>query len=44
MLTHTGCGGEFRPVLHCSVCGPELRGSQIQVGDPPKAADPESRK
>jgi hypothetical protein len=44
MLTHTGCGGEFRPVLHCSVCGLELRGSQIQVGDPPKAADPESQK
>jgi Retinal pigment epithelial membrane protein len=41
MLTHTSCGGEFRPVLHCSVCGLELHGSQIQVGgDPPKAADP----
>ena len=41
LLTHTSCGGEFRPVLHCSVCGLELHGSQIQVGgDPPKAADP----
>jgi DNA-binding HxlR family transcriptional regulator len=38
LLTHTGCGGEFHPVLHCSACGRELRGSQIQVGgDPPKA-------
>src|SRR5580692_1457652 len=43
MLTHTGCGGEFRPVLHCSVCGLELHGSQIQVGgDPPKAAEPKT--
>jgi DNA-binding HxlR family transcriptional regulator len=43
LLTHTGCGGEFRPVLHCSVCGLELHGSQIQVGgDPPKAAEPKT--
>ncbi len=36
LLSHTSCGGEFRPVLHCSVCGLELHGSQIQVGgDPP---------
>jgi hypothetical protein len=28
---------EFRPVLHCPVCGLELHGSQIQVfGVPPK--------
>jgi len=32
LLTHTSCGGEFRPVLHCSVCERELHGSQIQVG------------
>jgi DNA-binding HxlR family transcriptional regulator len=39
LLTHTSCGGEFRPVLHCSVCGLELHGSQIQVGgDPPRPA------
>ncbi len=39
LLSHTGCGGEFRPVLHCSVCGLELHGSQIQVGgEPPKVA------
>jgi DNA-binding HxlR family transcriptional regulator len=38
LLTHTSCGDEFRPVLHCSVCRRELHGSQIQVGgDPPKA-------
>ena len=37
MLTHTSCSGEFRPVLHCPVCGLELHGSQIQVfGVPPK--------
>jgi hypothetical protein len=43
MLTHTSCGGQFRPVLHCSVCGLELHGSQIQVGsDPPKAAEPKA--
>jgi DNA-binding HxlR family transcriptional regulator len=43
MLTHTSCGGEFRPILHCSVCGLELHGSQIQVGgDPPEAAEPEA--
>ena len=37
LLTHTSCGGRFRPVLHCSVCDRELHGSQIQVGgDPPK--------
>ena len=41
MLTHTSCGGQFRPVLHCAVCGLELHGSQIQVGgDHPKAAEP----
>jgi DNA-binding HxlR family transcriptional regulator len=38
LLTHTACGGEFHPVLRCSVCLRELRGSQIQVGgDPPKS-------
>ena len=38
LLTHTTCGGEFHPVLHCSVCSRELHGSQIQVGgDPPQA-------
>ena len=38
LLTHTGCGGPFRPVLRCSVCDRELHGSQIQVGgDPPLA-------
>jgi HxlR-like helix-turn-helix len=43
MLTHTSCGRQFRPVLHCSVCGLELHGSQIQVGgDPPKAAEPKA--
>ena len=37
-MYHTGCGGEFHPVLHCSACRRELHGSQIQVGgDPPKA-------
>ena len=37
LLTHTSCGGEFHPVLRCSVCQRELHGSQIQVGgDPPK--------
>jgi hypothetical protein len=29
MLTHASCGGEFRPVLHCSVCGLELRMPRI---------------
>jgi hypothetical protein len=43
MLTHTSCGGEFRPVLHCSVCGLELHGSQIQVdGDPPRRLSPKA--
>ena len=38
LLTHTTCGGEFRPVLHCSSCTREPHGSQIQVGgDPPKS-------
>ena len=38
LLTHASCADEFHPVLHCSACGCELRGSQIQVGgDPPKA-------
>ena len=38
LLTHTACGGEFHPVLHCSSCARELHGSQIQVGgDPPKS-------
>ena len=42
LLTHTACGGEFHPVLHCSVCQHELHGSQIQVGgDPPKASQPD---
>jgi DNA-binding HxlR family transcriptional regulator len=40
LLTHTGCGGEFRPVLHCSVCEQELHGSQVHPGgDPSKAAE-----
>ncbi len=39
LLTHTTCGAEFHPVLRCSACLRELRGSQIQVGgDPPKAS------
>ena len=38
LLTHTTCGGEFHPVQHCSACGAELHGPQIQVGgEPPKA-------
>jgi DNA-binding HxlR family transcriptional regulator len=38
LLTHTACGGPFRPVLRCSVCDRELHGSQIQVGsDLPRA-------
>jgi DNA-binding HxlR family transcriptional regulator len=38
LLTHTTCGGEFHPVLFCSVCARELHGSRIQVGgDPPGA-------
>ena len=38
LLTHAACGDTFTPVLHCSVCGLELHGSQIQVGgEPPKA-------
>ncbi len=37
LLTHVGCGGEFRPVLHCSACDRELHGSRVQVGgDPPR--------
>jgi DNA-binding HxlR family transcriptional regulator len=32
LLTHGGCGGPFRPVLHCSSCRGELHGSRIQVG------------
>jgi DNA-binding HxlR family transcriptional regulator len=37
LLTHTACGGTFRPVLRCGVCDRELHGSQIQVGgDPPQ--------
>jgi DNA-binding HxlR family transcriptional regulator len=40
LLTHTTCGHEFHPVLHCSVCRLELHGSQIQVGgDPPKTRE-----
>jgi DNA-binding HxlR family transcriptional regulator len=36
LLTHTTCGGPFRPALRCCVCDRELHGSQIQVGgDPP---------
>jgi DNA-binding HxlR family transcriptional regulator len=39
VLTHTRCGGDFRPVLYCSGCDRELHGSQIQVGgEPPKTA------
>ena len=38
LLTHTRCGRDFTPVLHCSCCGLELHGSRVQVGgDPPKA-------
>ena len=41
LLTHTGCGGPFRPVLRCGVCDRELHGSQIQAGgDPPQASAP----
>jgi DNA-binding HxlR family transcriptional regulator len=41
LLTHTPCGGPFRPVLRCCVCDRELHGSQIQAGgDPPKAVSP----
>jgi DNA-binding HxlR family transcriptional regulator len=40
ILTHTRCGGQFTPVLHCSACNLELHGSQVQVGgDPPKVKD-----
>jgi DNA-binding HxlR family transcriptional regulator len=35
LLTHTTCGGEFHPVLFCSVCSRELHGSKIQVGGEP---------
>jgi len=39
LLTHTACGGPFRPVLRCCVCHRELHGSQVQAGgDPPLAA------
>jgi DNA-binding HxlR family transcriptional regulator len=34
LLTHTSCGNPFTPVLHCSACGLELRGSQVQAGAP----------
>src|ERR1700730_4010887 len=38
LLSPTACGCECHPVLNCSACGRELRGSQIQVGgDPPKS-------
>jgi DNA-binding HxlR family transcriptional regulator len=41
LLTHSSCGGTFTPALHCSACGLELHGSQVQVGgDPPKPAEP----
>jgi DNA-binding HxlR family transcriptional regulator len=32
LLTHTACGREFHPVLHCSVCGYELHGTRVRVG------------
>lgn len=32
LLTHAGCGRTFTPVLRCSACSKQLRGSQIQVG------------
>jgi DNA-binding HxlR family transcriptional regulator len=32
LLTHTACGREFHPVLHCSACGYELHGTRVQVG------------
>ena len=31
LLTHTHCGRDFTPVLHCSRCGLELHGSRIKV-------------
>jgi DNA-binding HxlR family transcriptional regulator len=31
LLTHTTCGGEFHPVLYCSVCVRELHGSRVQA-------------
>ncbi len=35
LLTHISCGGEFHPVLHCSVCHLELHGSRVQPGATP---------
>ena len=32
LLTHTACGREFHPVLHCSACGYQLHGTRIRVG------------
>jgi DNA-binding HxlR family transcriptional regulator len=32
LLTHTACGREFHPVLHCSACGYELYGTRVRVG------------
>ena len=47
LLTHTTCGGEFHPVLHCSICHRELHGSRIQAGgtppNPPTPPRPPSR-
>jgi len=40
LLTHTACGREFVPVLHCSRCHAELHGSQIQVGGEAPARRP----
>jgi DNA-binding HxlR family transcriptional regulator len=38
LYTHATCGGEFHPVLYCSVCVRELHGSRVQAGgDPPQA-------
>jgi len=31
LLTHTACGREFHPVLHCSACGYELHGTRVRV-------------
>jgi DNA-binding HxlR family transcriptional regulator len=39
LYTHATCGGEFHPVLYCSVCVRELHGSQVQVGGDPAKTD-----
>jgi DNA-binding HxlR family transcriptional regulator len=39
LYTHTTCGADFTPVLHCSACTLELRGSQIQAAPMPAKRD-----